>query len=223
MSILSVKYSKNFIFRRQFMVTYNSSASQNQQPPNADAPNQIPGQKPEKKGMSGCMIALIVCLVLMFTVIPMIAIIAAIAIPGILSARRAANENAALGNMKSASTMLAVMQNKSNDMTYPIAIDKTPDLSADPFYQFNKFRGGYHFEYYVSNEKIQYVMIAYPEQMADGGKIFVTDESNSIWEARSENYPVSFNVSTDYKNVWAKKNGPDRIDISNTSPWIKKY
>jgi Tfp pilus assembly protein PilE len=59
-----------------------------------------PPPVPAKKGMGKGMIAMIVIGVILAVSVPVIGIVAAIAIPSLLAARRASNESAALGNLR---------------------------------------------------------------------------------------------------------------------------
>jgi len=163
-------------------------------------------------------------LIELMIVIAIIAIIAAIAIPGILAARRSANANAAMGNLKSFSTAMTVYQQKNAAQTYPPAnANKGPDLTTDTDNTYSHLspKGGYIYEYYVDTVYSKYCYVAYPTSLNNGTKMFVVDESNSIWEATI----TATATATTCSWATATAQGPDRITFTNaavTGSWIKK-
>jgi len=162
-------------------------------------------------------------LIELMIVIAIIAIIAAIAIPGILAARRSANANAAMGNLKSFSTAMTVYQQKNAAQTYPPATAKAPDLTSDTDNTFSHLspKGGYIYEYFVDGAFSKYCYVAYPTSLNNGTKMFVVDESNSIWEAT---ITATATASTaDFSNQTAQ--GPARMTFTTavvSGSWIKK-
>ena len=120
-------------------------------------------------------------LIELMIVISIIAIIAAIAIPGILSARRAANAGAALGNLKSFATAMATYCQDDAAQNYPKTITNFGD-----YYSHIATKSGYQYSYYTNNVATnpfsKFIYFTTPTSMNNGIKIFFIDESNRIFE-----------------------------------------
>ena len=90
-------------------------------------------------------------LIELMIVIAIISIIAAIAIPGILSARRSSNSAAAIGNLKSFTTSMTTFAQNSSGQGYP----KTAAEFGD-YYSHIEIKGGYKYSYYSNAEQETY-------------------------------------------------------------------
>lgn len=137
-------------------------------------------------------------LIELMIVIAIIAVIASIAIPGVLAARRSANANAAMANLKTFGTAMSIYQQKNSAQCYPPAntADHSPDFTGDTDNTYSHIspKNGYHYAYYTNTTGSKYCYFAAPTSLNNGTKVFVIDETNSIWEQNIKtpvtNYPT---------------------------------
>ncbi|NUM32916.1 MAG: prepilin-type N-terminal cleavage/methylation domain-containing protein [Candidatus Brocadiae bacterium] len=148
-------------------------------------------------------------LIELMVAIAIIALIAAVAIPGLLSSKRASNATAAFANLKSFSTSMSAYIEKQSDQSYPEEIDNIGD-----YYTHLPKKGGYN--YYYLSDVTRFIYYAYPDSLSNGTKIFFVDESSHLFEAGvdTENYliPPTVNLFTTSENriiepnlTWEKK------------------
>ena len=147
-------------------------------------------------------------LIELMIVVAIIAIIAGIAIPGILAARRASNEGAAMANLKSFSTAMTTYNQRQKDQTYPTSTNQFAE-----YYSHMDTKSGYN--YYYSSDSKKYVYCAVPTSLNNGTKIFYVDESNRIFEADADSDKglgrpsINLNANTSEDRIssfdWTKK------------------
>ncbi|HPY75712.1 MAG: prepilin-type N-terminal cleavage/methylation domain-containing protein [Planctomycetes bacterium] len=129
-------------------------------------------------------------LIELFIVISIISIIATMAIPGILSARRSANAGVAMGNLKAFSTAMATYQNDNENQYYPKRIGDTKGPDCGNYFSHLSIKNGYKYEYYVDGTNAddntanrgKYIYVAYPTTFNNGRKAYYVDENSKIWE-----------------------------------------
>ena len=129
-------------------------------------------------------------------VVTILALLAALAIPGLLRARHNANESASIGSMRIMST--ALESYRAAQTSYPSAL---MDLSnATPPYVDSILTGatasasakqGYYYTYSQVNAN-QYTLYASPETSGvTGTRVFFVDESGVIRITNASGSPVS--------------------------------
>ncbi len=148
-------------------------------------------------------------LIELMVAIAIIAIIAAIALPGLLSGKRTSNATAAFANLKSFSTAMATYIERKDDQSYPENLENVAD-----YYSHIENKGGYKYVY--DSNKNNYIYYAYPTGLSIGTKIYFVDESNNIYEATVDNsnflVPPTINILAEGENKievpvlnWEKK------------------
>jgi prepilin-type N-terminal cleavage/methylation domain-containing protein len=162
-------------------------------------------------------------LIELMIVIAIIAIIAAIAIPGILAARRSANANAAMGNLKSFSTAMTVYQQKNAAQLYPPATGTAPDFTGDVDNTYSHLspKGGYYYQYYTA-ASTQYMYVAYPTSYNNGVKLFVVDETNSLWENALDTTKAWIAPTCTIANANGTNTTYPRVTGTNLGVWTQK-
>jgi len=141
--------------------------------------------------------------------IAIIAVIAAIAIPGLISAKKSSNLAAAYGNLKSFATAMATYIEKRDDQTYPENLS-----NVEEYYSHIATKAGYKYFYFSDTKR--FVYYAYPEGTGNGSKIVFVDESSRIYESdiKDDNdliqptvnlYIDSANRIEDPKMIWTLK------------------
>ncbi len=167
-------------------------------------------------------------LIELMIVIAIIAIIAAIAIPGILSARKSANASSAFANLKAFCTAMAVYQNEDKEQKYPEAgaygTEKNGGLFGKYFNHLD-IKSGYKYQYATADDLSQFVYYACPTSANNGKKVYVTDESNRIWEYTSAENFEDIVISGELVEpagdggVWEVP-GPERVTWTQTGATI---
>jgi prepilin-type N-terminal cleavage/methylation domain-containing protein len=121
-------------------------------------------------------------LIELMIVVAIIAVIASIAIPGILTARRASNENAAFGTVKSFVTAAANFAANNDEQTY--FDDGTVDFGD--FFAHVSPKGGYVLDYdadpTTAGTASKFVYAAVPVSENNGGNAFYGDERNQLFK-----------------------------------------
>ncbi len=140
-------------------------------------------------------------LIELMIVIAIIAVIASIAIPGILSARKASNERAALGTARSFVTASASFPSQNEGQFYwrspQGAIGQTRIQDQKHFREFfnqQVTKGGYEFRYFsnsqtnfgatpdpADSDASKFVYLAFPRSLNNGGRAFYGDEANRLF------------------------------------------
>lgn len=128
--------------------------------------------------------------------LPVILIIAAIAIPNLLRARTAANEASAVGSIRTINTAAATFEREFPDKGYPQTLEAMVEASGLPDATRAKSiisalaqgtRNGYRFDYSLVNygDRRGYFVIAVPiNPGSSGGRSFCADESAVIHVAQ---------------------------------------
>jgi competence protein ComGC len=100
------------------LAAYTATPSTAGPPPLSSAPANVPAQ-PKKK--SGCMIALIVCAVLLAVSIPIVGLLAAIAVPNFIKARQSSQRAACVANLRmiDGAKMTWALENKKTARDVP--------------------------------------------------------------------------------------------------------
>jgi prepilin-type N-terminal cleavage/methylation domain-containing protein len=123
-------------------------------------------------------------LIELLIVIAVIAILAAIAIPNLLSSRQSANETAAIGAMKALNS--AEAQYRTRNRAYGTIANLASSNLVDPALaaatSSSNPRNGYTFNLTVTNASTSYYATATPTTSA-GTQQFYTDESGVIFSA----------------------------------------
>lgn len=113
-------------------------------------------------------------------VIAIIAILVSKSVPTQVAEKRYAMLTIVATNLKIFSTAMTMHQQITPGSLYPEANGTAP---ATTYYSHLSPKEGYIYEYYVNDARKKYCYIAYPTNLSSGNKIFVIDESTSVWEA----------------------------------------
>ena len=156
-------------------------------------------------------------LIELMIVVAIIAIIASISVPGILSARRTANASAALANLKAFSTSMATYSQDQADQSYP----ENDEIFGD-YYSHIPIKGGYEFVYSVNTSlnPSKFVYSAQPTAITNATKAFFVDESNRLWYVNLKDNYTKTNITPNWDEL-----GANRMSMPNNSKenaWQKK-
>ncbi len=120
-------------------------------------------------------------LIELMIVVAIIGVLASIAIPGILTARRTANESAAFGAVRNFVVSATSFAATNDEQTY--FNDDTTDFR--PFFAHISPKGGYAFDY-QSNETVgnasKFIYVAIPLNENNGANAFYGDERNQLFK-----------------------------------------
>lgn len=129
-------------------------------------------------------------------VVAIIAIIMAIAVPGILSARRSANMGTAISILKSFTKAMTEYQNNDEAQLYPAKNTETKGpQGAENYFTHVKIKNGYSYEYFtnpVEGNASRYIYFAKPINLNNGTKAYYVDELGRIWEASFMELPAKW-------------------------------
>lgn len=150
---------------------------------------------PQPTGLSGMKLALLIVGVLLFGGCGVFAVIAAIAIPNLIEARKNGNEAAAIGALKTISTSQMLFREGDKDGDEVLDYGNLQDLSQSNLIDVVLGAGtkqGYFFEVRVSpeNPEFEWVAIANPAVPGKtGDRAFFINHSGVIWF--TQNAPIS--------------------------------
>lgn len=119
-------------------------------------------------------------LIELLVVVAIIGIIAAIAVPNLLAARRSANESSAIGGLHSV-TSAEHVYNSSHDYTYGDAAALRSAGLIDEILGANGIKSGYQYTINaVGSPATQFTATAVPASTQAGSRYFYVDETNVI-------------------------------------------
>ncbi|MFA4987106.1 MAG: prepilin-type N-terminal cleavage/methylation domain-containing protein [Candidatus Brocadiia bacterium] len=113
-------------------------------------------------------------------VISIIAIIASVAIPNVMSSRRVANESASLAAIRSFGTAAMMYQNSNASQYF------WPDKAEmEKTFNHHDVKSGYWFIYQSDSDvkPTRFVYFAFPASVTTGHKAYYIDEEQAIWQA----------------------------------------
>jgi type IV pilus assembly protein PilA len=120
-------------------------------------------------------------LIELLIVVAIIGIIAAIAIPNLLASRRAANESAAIGTLRTIVSAEATYQSTGGGGTYANATNLQTAGLVDTVIGANGTKSGYTYNTIVSGSgNTQFEVTATAQTASSGSRSFYTDESGLI-------------------------------------------
>jgi Tfp pilus assembly protein PilE len=147
-----------------------------QQPPNYYYP---PPPVPAKKGMSKGVIAAIVIGVVLAVSVPVIGIVAAIAIPSLLAARRASNESAAIGNLRTIASAEATHISETGK--FGTIAELTAAQMLDSSWSDGCIRDSYRFrQVSIDSKAMKFEFTAEPTSASNGAKSYNITEDYVI-------------------------------------------
>ena len=143
-------------------------------------------------------------------------VVAAIAIPSLMNARKNSNQNVALATCKNFSTA-AVDYSTSNEHQFYWE-DGTVDFGD--YFSHVSTRSGYSFKYFSNDvnkdgvhEATKYIYLAVPLSMENGSKVVYIDETGQLLEAIMDKDKIAKLLALDSaKFDWDKKS-PERISV----------
>lgn len=146
----------------------------------------VPHDQQPKAGMSGKMIALIIGLVLCVLVCPIL-LIAAIAIPNLIEARKHGNEAAAIGALKTITTAQSLFREGDKDDDQVFDYGSLQELSSQTLVDGalgGGMKQGYAFQCQPnpSDPEFQWIAVANPVKPGTtGDRYFATDQSGVVY------------------------------------------
>lgn len=147
-------------------------------------PSHYPPPPPQQKGLSTGAIVAIVIAGLVVVGVPILGIVAAIAIPSLLKAREAANESAAIGTVRtigSAEALYAARHATSGGSVRYAPLDELArgglvdqELAKSPL------RNGYYFTVALSDDRTEFEVWADPASERPGQRHFYLGSDNEL-------------------------------------------
>lgn len=126
-------------------------------------------------------------LVELMIVISIISVIASIAIPNLLRARKGSNRSAALATVRNFVGAAMSFSVASELQSYW----ESDTLDFAPHFSHVATKGGYRYKYFSDDtasddihEAFRFIYLAYPVSKSSGDMAFYSDESGSVWERK---------------------------------------